>query len=167
MNSIGRELLNGPSVLMVASLLSVAFSAFQVTFNAQFSVLILKGIGVALGGDILFDITLGVITSAEGRERALAEAMQHWGEEWLKRVGNPASLDLRFSGSDRDLCPQVEVVQFMGAGADLLPQRQSTTSRWLDDRKDRYKHRYDVLQVAARVEVSFSSIKRFFSLRSV
>jgi hypothetical protein len=35
MNPIRRELLNGLLVLVVASLLSVAFSAFQFNFNAQ------------------------------------------------------------------------------------------------------------------------------------
>src|SRR5215469_741243 len=121
MNPIRRELLNGLLVLVVASLLSVAFSALQVSFNAQLWVLILMGIAIAVGGYILFDITLGVISSAEEREKALAEAMRRREEEWLRRVGNPARLDLRFSGSDRnvDLSPYVEAVKSMRPGADL------------------------------------------------
>jgi hypothetical protein len=118
MNPIRRELLNGLLVLVVASLLSVAFSAFQVSFNAQLWVLILMGIAIAVGGYILFDITLRVITSAEEREKALEEAMRRREEEWLKRVGNPARLDLR-PGSDRDLAPYVEAIRSMRPGADL------------------------------------------------
>jgi len=119
MNRIRRELLNGLLVLVVASLLSVAFSAFQVSFNALLWVLILMGVAIAVSGYILFEITLGVITSAEDREKALAEAMRRREEECLKRVGNPARLDLRFSGSDRDMSPYIEAVKSMGPGADL------------------------------------------------
>ena len=119
MNPIRRELLNGLLVLVVASLLSVAFSAFQVSFNALLWVLILMGVAIAVSGYILFEITLGVITSAEDREKALAEAMRRREEEWLKRVGTPARLDLRFLGSDRDLSPYAEAVKSMGSGLDL------------------------------------------------
>jgi hypothetical protein len=119
MTRIRRELLNGLLVLVVASLLSVAFSAFQVTFNALLWVLILMGVAIAVSGYILFEITLGVITSAEDREKALAEAMRRREEGWLKRVGTPARLDLRFSGSDRDLSPYAEAVKSMGPGVDL------------------------------------------------
>jgi len=119
MNPIRRELLNGLLVLVVASLLSVSFSAFQVSFNALHWVLILMGIAIAVSGYILFEITLGVITSAEEREKVLAEAMRRREEEWLKRVGNPARLDLRFSGSDREMSPYVEAVKSMGSGIDL------------------------------------------------
>jgi len=83
MNPLRRELLNGLLVLVVASLLSVAFSAFQVSFNPLLWVLILMAIAIAVGGYILFEIALGVMTSAEDREK-----------EWLKRVGTPALLDL-------------------------------------------------------------------------
>src|SRR5215469_10628513 len=92
MSPIRREVINGLLVLVVASLLSVAFSAFQVSFNALLWVLILMGIAIAVSGYILFEITLGVITSAEDREKALAEGMQRREEEWLKRVGTPARL---------------------------------------------------------------------------
>jgi hypothetical protein len=77
------------------------------------------GIAIAVSGYIMFEITLGVITSVEDREKALAEATRHREEEWLKRVGNPARLDLRFSGSHRDLSPYVEAVKSMGSGTDL------------------------------------------------
>ena len=40
-------------------------------------------------------------------------------EEWLKRVGNPARLDLRFSASHGDLSPYVEAVKSMKPGADV------------------------------------------------
>ena len=83
MNPIRRELLNGLLVLVVASLLSVAFSAFQVSFNALLLVLILIGIAIAVSGYIVFEIALGYMASTEDREK-----------EWLKRVGNPARLEL-------------------------------------------------------------------------
>jgi hypothetical protein len=64
---------------VVASLLSVAFSAFQVSFNPQLWVLILMAIAIAVAGYIVFEFVL----SAEHRET-----------EWLKRIGTPA----RFEG---------------------------------------------------------------------
>ena len=78
MNPLRRELLNGLLVLVVASLLSVAFSAFQLSFNPLLWVLILMAIAIALGGYILFEFTLGVITAAEDREN-----------EWLPRQVQP------------------------------------------------------------------------------
>ena len=88
MNPIRRELLNGLFVLVVASLLSVAFSAFQVSFNAQLWVLILIGLAIALTGYVVFEVALGHMTSAENREN-----------EWLKRVGKPARLELGVGGT--------------------------------------------------------------------
>lgn len=103
MKPLRRELLNGLLVLVVASLLSVAFSAFQVSFNPLLWVLILMAIAIAVSGYILFEITLGVITSAEDRERALAESTRQREEEWLKRVGTPARMELSQEGQeDRD-----------------------------------------------------------------
>jgi hypothetical protein len=119
MNPIRRELLNGLLVLVVASLLSVAFSAFQVSFNALLWVLILMGIAIGVSGYILFEITLGVITSAEDREEALAEAMRRREEEWLKRVGMPARLVL--NQEDRagaGFAAVAEVVNAMSPGSD-------------------------------------------------
>jgi hypothetical protein len=50
MNPIRRELLDGLFVLVVASLLSVAFEAFQVNFNILLWMLILIGVAIALSG---------------------------------------------------------------------------------------------------------------------
>ena len=119
MNRIRRELLNGLLVLVIASLLSVAFSAFQVSFNALIWVLILMGIAIAVSGYILFEITLGVITSAEDREKALAEAMRRREEEWLKRVGNPARLELGVGPDTAGTAMRVEAIKNMRPGSDL------------------------------------------------
>jgi len=78
MNPLRRELLNGLLVLVVASLLSVAFSAFQVSFNPLLWVLILMAIAIAVAGYIVFEFVL----SAEQRET-----------EWLKRIGTPARFE--------------------------------------------------------------------------
>lgn len=42
MNPIRRELLNGVFVVVLASLMSAAFAAFQVSFNLQLWILILS-----------------------------------------------------------------------------------------------------------------------------
>jgi len=83
MNPIRRELLNGLMVLVVASLLSVAFAAFQVSFNALLWTLILLGVAVAVSGYLVFEFVL----SAEKREI-----------EWLNRVGTPARLEVGEQG---------------------------------------------------------------------
>ena len=44
MSPIRRELLNGVFVLVLASLMSAAFAAFEVKFNVQLWVLILIGV---------------------------------------------------------------------------------------------------------------------------
>src|SRR5690348_5124859 len=79
MTPLRRELLNGLLVLVVASLLRVAFSAFQVNFNAQLWVLILMAIAIAVAGYIVFEFVL----SAERRET-----------EWLKKIGTPARFEV-------------------------------------------------------------------------
>jgi len=81
MNPIRRELLNGLFVLVLASLMSVAFAAFQVHLDIQLWVLILIGVGVAISGYVMFEIALRYMASSEARET-----------EWLKRVGTPARL---------------------------------------------------------------------------
>jgi len=86
MNPIRRELLNGLLVLVVASLLSVAFAAFQVSFNALLWTLILLGMAVAVGGYVVFEFVL----STEKREMKTEQREL----EWLKRVGNPARLEM-------------------------------------------------------------------------
>jgi hypothetical protein len=96
MNPIRRELLNGLLVLVVASLLSVAFSAFQVSFNALLWVLILMGIAIAVSGYVVFEFVL----SAEEREK-----------EWLKRVGTPARLVFNREGPPVDLVAVADAVK--------------------------------------------------------
>jgi len=115
MNPIRRELLNGLLVLVVASLLSVAFSAFQVSFNALLWVLILMGIAIAVSGYVVFEFVL----SADQRERALAESMRRREEEWLKRVGNPARLELGMGAGSEGMRLVVEAIKDMGPGCDL------------------------------------------------
>ena len=83
MTPLRRELLNGVFVLVVASLMSAAFAAFQLSFNVQLWVLILIGIGIAASGYVMFEIALGHMSSSADREK-----------EWLKRVGTPARLEL-------------------------------------------------------------------------
>ena len=82
MNPIKRELLNGLLVLVLASLMSAAFAAFQVRFNVQLWVLILIGVGIAVSGYIVFEVSLKFMASAEEREK-----------EWLRRIGTPARLE--------------------------------------------------------------------------
>jgi hypothetical protein len=92
-NPIRRELLNGLIVLVVASLLSVAFEAFRVTFDLQLSVLILTGIAIAVSGYLVLEF----IRSANERAQETEELTRKREEEWLKRVGNPARLELGMS----------------------------------------------------------------------
>src|SRR5215467_14063452 len=83
MTPLRRELLNGVFVLVVASLMSAAFAAFQLSFNVQLWVLILIGLGIAASGYVMFEIALGHMSSSADREK-----------EWLKRVGTPARFEL-------------------------------------------------------------------------
>ena len=110
MNPIRREVLNGVFVLVVASLLSVAFSAFQVSFNAQLWVLILMGIAIAVSGYVVFEVALGHMASAENREN-----------QWLKRVGKPARLELGMGGTAglAGAAMLVDAVKEMRPGSDL------------------------------------------------
>jgi len=62
MSPIRRELLNGVFVLVLASLMSAAFAAFQVKFNVQLWVLILIGVGIAVTGYVMFEIALGYLS---------------------------------------------------------------------------------------------------------
>jgi len=75
----------------------------------------MMGTAIAVSGYVVLEFVL----SADERERAWAESTRRREEEWLKRVGTPARLDLRFSGSDRDLSPYAEAVKSMGSGLDL------------------------------------------------
>lgn len=51
--------LNGVFTLVLASLMSAAFAAFQVSFDVQLGVLILIGVGIAVTGYVMFEIALG------------------------------------------------------------------------------------------------------------
>jgi hypothetical protein len=100
MNPIRRELLNGLLVLVVASLMSVAFSAFQVSFNALLWVLILIGIAIAVSGYVIFEIALRNMVSAEDRELRFMASTEDREKEWLKRVGTPARLAMNAAPED-------------------------------------------------------------------
>ena len=112
MTPIRRELLNGLFVLVVASLLSVAFAEFQLTFNAQLWVLILIGIAIAVSGYVVFEITLRLMAASADSTR-LRE------EEWLKRVGNPARLELGVAAGAAGTAMLIEAVKAMKPGSDL------------------------------------------------
>jgi hypothetical protein len=91
MNPIRREVLNGLFVLVLSTLLSAAFAAFQVKFNLPVWTFIVMGIAIALSDYVVFEVALRFMASSEvstGRRE----------EEWLKRVGNPARLDLALIG---------------------------------------------------------------------
>ena len=104
MNPIRRELLNGVFVLVVGCLMSAALSAFQVKINLQLWVLIMMGVAMAVGGYVVFEFVL----SAEERET-----------EWVKRVGNPARLELGTGPGDAGPGMMVEAVKAMRPGSDL------------------------------------------------
>lgn len=118
MNPIRRELLNGLFVLVVASLLSVAFAEFQVNFNVQLWVLILIGVAIAVSGYVMFEMALGYMASTEEREKASAEATRRREEEWLKRVGTPARLALNQEGVAASMVALGEAVKAMRPGSD-------------------------------------------------
>jgi hypothetical protein len=104
MNPIRRELLNGVFVLVVGCLMSAALSAFQVNLNLQLWVLIMMGMAIAVGGYVVFEFVL----SAEERET-----------EWLKRVGNPARLELGVAAGAAGTAMLIEAVKAMKPGSDL------------------------------------------------
>jgi len=112
MNPIRRELLNGLFVLVVASLMSAAFAAFQVNFNLQLWVWIVSGVAIAVSGYVMFEIALGYMAATEEREKASAEATRRREEEWLKRVGTPARLEPNV------INPVIETLRTMSPGGD-------------------------------------------------
>ena len=118
MNPIRRELLNGLFVLVVASLMSAAFAAFQVNFNLQLWVWIVSGVAIAVSGYVMFEIALGYMAATEEREKASAEATRRREEEWLKRVGTPARLELNQEGVSAGLVALGEIVKAMSPGSD-------------------------------------------------
>src|SRR5258708_25514047 len=106
MNPIRRELLNGLFVLVISCLLSVAFAAFQLNFNVQLWLLILIGIAIAVSGYVVFEITLRLMAAS-------AESTRQREEEWLKRVGNPARLELGMGAGAAGMGTLVEAVNAM------------------------------------------------------
>src|SRR5260370_36229112 len=112
MNPIRRELLNGLFVLVVASLMSTAVAAFQVSFNIQLWVWIVIGIAIAVGFYVVFEITLGLMAAS-------AESTRRREGEWLKRVGNPARLELGVGPGTAGSAMQVDAVKAMRPGSDL------------------------------------------------
>src|SRR5216683_1356177 len=112
MNPIRRELLNGLFVLVIASLLSVAFAEFQLNFDVHLWLLILMGIAIAVSGYVVFEITLGLTAAS-------AESTRKREEEWLKRVGNPARLELGMGAGAAGMGMLVEAVNAMRPGSDL------------------------------------------------
>src|SRR5713226_9154103 len=91
MKPLRRELLNGLFVLVVGALISTAFEAFHVEFDIRLWALIVIGVAIAVSGYAVFEFVL----SADARERATIESTRKREEEWLKRVGTPARLDLK------------------------------------------------------------------------
>jgi hypothetical protein len=109
MKPIRRELLNGLFVLVLASLIHAAFEAFHLNFNIVLWALIVMGVAVAVSGYVVFESVL----SAHAGE----ELTRQREEEWLKRVGTPARLDLNREGIGT--VAVVEAVRAMRPGDDL------------------------------------------------
>jgi hypothetical protein len=107
MSPIRRELLNGLFVLVVASLLSTAFAAFQVEVNLQLWALIVIGVGVAVGFYVVFDLTLRYVASTEDREK-----------EWLKRIGTPARFEMNQEGVVAGFDAISKAIKLMRPGGD-------------------------------------------------
>ena len=106
MSPIRRELINGLIVLVVASLLSVAFEAFQIGLNLQLWTLILIGVAVAIFCYVVFDVSLRYMAASQEREK-----------EWLERVGTPA----RFEVNDESSLAGAEAI---GKGNSVYPSWQ-------------------------------------------
>lgn len=104
MNPLRRELLNGVFVLVVASLMSAAFAAFQVSINVQLWVLILMAIAIAVGGYVVFEFVL----SSERRET-----------DFLKRIGTPARLEMNLEGTPAGANATFEALSALRPGVDL------------------------------------------------
>jgi hypothetical protein len=119
MNPIRRELLNGVFVLVLASLMSAAFAAFQVSFNLQLWILILIGAGVAVGFYVVFDLTLRYVASTEAREEASEESTRQREEQWLKRVGTPVRFELHAAEGLGTGGAVIETLKAMRPGSDL------------------------------------------------
>lgn len=112
MNPIRREVLNGLFVLVISTLLSAAIAAFEIKFNLQVWLLIVIGVAVALIGYVTFEIALGYMAST-------AESTRLREEEWLKRVGTPARLELNQEGRPAGMVAIVEALKAMRTGSDF------------------------------------------------
>ena len=114
MNPIRREILNGVFVLVVGCLMSAAVAAFQLSFNLQLWVWILIGIAIAVSGYVVFEITLRSMAAS-------VESTRQREEEWLKRVGNPARLEMGMGGpaGNAGMAMLLEAVKAIRPGSDL------------------------------------------------
>jgi hypothetical protein len=130
MKPIRRELLNGLFVLVLASLIHAAFEAFHLNFDVHLWALIVMGVAIGVSGYVVFEIALGsmaasetrelaFMASTEERERAEAESTSQREEEWLKRVGTPARLELNLDEPGVGLASVLEVVKAMSPGTDF------------------------------------------------
>jgi hypothetical protein len=115
MRPVRRELLNGLFVLVLASLIHAAFEAFHLNFDVHLWALIMMGIAIAVSGYVVLEFVL----SADERERAWAESTRRREEEWLKRVGTPARLELNREGVEAGPVALIEAVKAMSPGSDL------------------------------------------------
>ena len=109
MKPVRRELLNGLFVLVLASLIHASFEAFHLNFDVHLWALIVMGVAIAASGYVVFEFA----RSGEERERAWVESTQQREEEWLKRVGTPARLDLR------TIDVAIETTKTMSPGSDI------------------------------------------------
>ena len=112
MNPIRREVLNGLFVLVISTLLSAAIAAFEIKFNLQVWLLIVMAVAIALIGYVMFELTLRYMAST-------AESMRQREDEWLRRVGTPARLELNREGDAADVAAVAQAVEAMKPGSDL------------------------------------------------
>jgi len=112
MNPIRREVLNGLFVLVISTLLSAAIAAFEIKFNLQVWVLIVMAVAIAIGGYVVFEIALRHMA-------AMAESTRLREEEWLKRIGNPARLELGLSQESPGTSWIVESTKAIKPGSEL------------------------------------------------
>ena len=111
MNPIRREVLNGLFVLVISTLLSAAIAAFQINFNLQLWLLIVMAAAIAVSGYVVFEIA--VRSSA-----ATAESTRQREEEWLKRVGTPARLEMNQGEANAGLDAVATAVKAISPGSD-------------------------------------------------
>lgn len=111
MNPIRREVLNGLFVIVLSTLLSAAIATFQLKFDLQLWVLIVIGVAVALIGYVMFELTLGFMAST-------TESTRQREEEWLKRVGTPARLEVNRESEPAGFLAVGDAVKAMRPGSD-------------------------------------------------